>query len=157
MVARAQGRKRVVADVGGTNTRMAVFDPASGEMSGFRAYLNRDYDALEAIIADWLGQLQQQQPADFCLAAAAPPAMERVTMVNLDWSFSCGELATLFGFDRVHWLNDFQANASLANLYAREKNYKKALEHARAALKLSGQKHKAGLQRMVADLEKRIK
>ena len=49
--------------------------------------------------------------AVFCLAVAAPPAAELVTMVNVDWSFSCHDLAARFGFDRVRWLNDFQANA----------------------------------------------
>ena len=32
-------------------------------------------------------------------------------MVNMDWSFSCREMAAQFGFERCHWLNDFQANA----------------------------------------------
>jgi glucokinase len=90
---------------------MAVFDPANAEMSGICAYLNCDYASLEAIISAWLDQLQQEQPRDFCLAAAAPPAAELVTMVNVDWSFSCRDIAARFGFERVHWLNDFQANA----------------------------------------------
>ena len=111
MVDETPGRIRAVADVGGTNTRLAVFDPASAEISGIRAYANRDYASLQAVISAWLEQLQQEQPRDFCLAVAAPPAAERVTMVNVDWSFSCQDLAARFGFDRVRWLNDFQANA----------------------------------------------
>ena len=111
MVDETPGRIRAVADVGGTNTRLAVFDPASAEISGIRAYANRDYASLQAVISAWLDQLQQEQPRDFCLAVAAPPAAELVTMVNVDWSFSCHDLAARFGFDRVRWLNDFQANA----------------------------------------------
>ncbi len=104
-------RTRVVADVGGTNTRLAVFDPRSGELSEVGSYLNHDYGALEEVIAAWLKQLRQEQPRDFCIAVAAPPAGDRVTMVNLDWAFSCRDLAQQFGFQRIRWLNDFQANA----------------------------------------------
>jgi glucokinase len=111
MTTQGQDQRRLVADVGGTNTRMALFDPA---IDGFRAlsvYANRDHARLDDIIALWLETLQEEPPGDCCIAAAAPPGGDTVRMVNIDWSFSCAELARRFGFERIGWLNDFQANA----------------------------------------------
>ena len=32
-------------------------------------------------------------------------------MTNIDWSFSCRDLASCFGFNQLRRLNDFEANA----------------------------------------------
>lgn len=111
MVAGLTGGTRLVADVGGTNTRMAVFDPAANQFRQICTYLNRDHPGFENIIAQWLEALDEPPPQDCCIAAAAPPAGDQVTMINIGWSFSCRELARRFGFSQIAWLNDFQANA----------------------------------------------
>ena len=64
MTTQGQDQRRLVADVGGTNTRMALFDPA---IDGFRAlsvYANRDHARLDDIIALWLDTLQEEPPGD---------------------------------------------------------------------------------------------
>lgn len=102
---------RLVADVGGTNTRIALFDPAENALRHVRGYVNREYPSLEAVIAAWLADLGEPAPAACCLAVAAPLSADRVSMVNMDWSFSRRQVAAAFGFTRVGWLNDFEANA----------------------------------------------
>ncbi|MEP4486390.1 MAG: glucokinase [Halioglobus sp.] len=102
---------RLVADVGGTNTRIALFDGKLRELRAVANYNNNDYDSLEPIIQHWLGQLDAPPPTQACLAVAAPPSDDRVTMINLDWSFSITELARTFGFKQLRWINDFEANA----------------------------------------------
>ena len=102
---------RLVADVGGTNSRLALFDPLANELRALRTYVNRDYGQFEDIIATWLDALTEPPPPDCCLAVAAPPFADRVTMLNIDWSFSCRDLATRFGFSRLHCINDFEGNA----------------------------------------------
>lgn len=102
---------RLVADVGGTNTRLALFDPATTTLRRLATYSNREHTALEEIICGWLSDLDEPAPADCCMAVAAPPTGDQVTMVNINWSFSCRELASRFGFSRLLVLNDFQANA----------------------------------------------
>ena len=103
--------KRVVADIGGTNTRIALFDPAGSEFRALGTYINRDYQRLEDIFASWLEQLPEPAPETCCIAVAAPPSADRVVMSNMDWSFSCGELAAASGFAQLRRLNDFEANA----------------------------------------------
>jgi len=102
---------RLVADVGGTNTRIALFDPLRNEFRALHNYTNREFNCLEDIIAHWLGHLSEPKPRVCCLAVAAPPSADHVEMTNIDWSFSCGELASRFGFDQLRRLNDFEANA----------------------------------------------
>jgi len=111
MSAQSVPHNRLVADVGGTNTRLALFDPAANAYRALTTYINRDYSRFEDIIALWLETLAEPGPSHCCLAVAAPPAADRVTMINIDWSFSCRDLATRFGFTRLRWLNDFQSNA----------------------------------------------
>jgi glucokinase len=102
---------RLVADVGGTNTRLALFDPRTNELRAVAAYINREHERFEDIITLWLGTLDEPAPTVCCIAVAAPPAGDQVTMINIDWSFSCRELAANFGFSRLLQINDFEANA----------------------------------------------
>ena len=104
-------RIRIVADVGGTNTRIALYDPAADEYRQLASYENGEHPGIEDIISRWLAALGELPPTLCCIAAAAPPGGDRVTIINANWSFSCGELAQQFGFMQVSWLNDFQANA----------------------------------------------
>lgn len=102
---------RLVADVGGTNCRLALFDPLANELRSLTTYINRDYGQFEDIIAAWLDALAEPRPTDCCLAVAAPPFDDRVTMLNIDWSFSRSELAERFGFSQLRCINDFEGNA----------------------------------------------
>lgn len=102
---------RVVADVGGTNTRIALYDPAGEELRALTVYRNRDHARFEDVLSRWLDDLPEPAPGLCCLAVAAPPAGDRVVMFNSRWSFSCRELAQQFGFTRLRRLNDFESNA----------------------------------------------
>lgn len=122
MSAPASLHSRVVADVGGTNTRIALFDPTSGRFRALTSYVNRDHRRLEDIFDQWLVTLAEPAPDSCCMAVAAPPSGDRVDMVNIDWSFSCSEMANRFGFSQLRRINDFQANAyALPHLSATER------------------------------------
>lgn len=102
---------RLVADVGGTNSRVGLFDEASKTIDHIVEYRNTDFDGIEEVISRWLERLEAPAPSRACIAAAAPPDGDQITMINAGWSFSCRELADRFGLDQFLWLNDFQANA----------------------------------------------
>ncbi len=101
----------MVADVGGTNTRIALFDPATQEFHALSTFLNRDFARFEDVIDRWLQELNGPAPEFGCIAIAAPPGADRVAMVNIDWTFSCRDLAAQFDFKRLGWINDFEGNA----------------------------------------------
>jgi len=102
---------RLVADVGGTNTRIGLFDPQAGVLAHVTEYRNRDFDSFETLVGRWLDALPGPRPRHGCIAVAAPPAPDLVRMSNMNWSFSCSGLAARFGFERMGWINDFVANA----------------------------------------------
>ncbi|QIB65466.1 glucokinase [Kineobactrum salinum] len=104
-------KPRMVADVGGTNTRLALFDPADGQLHALHSYPNSDFASFEEVVASWLATLGEPAPATACVAVAAPPAGDRVVMSNVSWSFSCRELAGRFGFGQFRAINDFEAIA----------------------------------------------
>ena len=103
--------KRLVADIGGTNSRFALYDPENGQFRGLETFVNRDFEKFEDVVAQWLSQLQEPAPRDGCIAVAAAPSGDQVTMFNMNWSFSCKEIADRFGFSRFSWINDFSAIA----------------------------------------------
>ena len=102
---------RLVADVGGTNTRIGLFDEQHREFSSVASFNNCDHQSLAHVIRHWQEQLGERLPPRACIAAAAPPSGDQVTMVNIGWSFSIKDMAREFGFSQLGWLNDFQANA----------------------------------------------
>ncbi|MEH6633886.1 MAG: glucokinase [Halioglobus sp.] len=109
--------RRLVADVGGTNSRLALFDPVADELRAVHTYINRDYQRFEDVVATWIGSLCEPAPTTCCIAVAAPPADDLISMANMDWAFSCRELAARFGFTQLKPINDFQGNAyALAHL-----------------------------------------
>lgn len=102
---------RLTADVGGTNTRIALYDELSGDFRSVATFVNRDHGSLEDILKTWRKGLNEDWPHRGCIAAAAPPSGDEVVMVNIGWSFSRSALAKQFGLHQLRWLNDFQANA----------------------------------------------
>lgn len=102
---------RLVADVGGTNTRIALFQLSGHKLLALKCYHNRDFPGLEAVIARWLDECSEPKPLEACIAVAAPPDGDRATMSNCNWSFCGRELAARFGWERIGLINDFQANA----------------------------------------------
>jgi glucokinase len=104
---------RLVADVGGTNTRIALWDSGQAELRGLRVFRNQDYQRLEDVIAHWLAQSGVEVPGEACIAVAAAPAPadSRIHMLNIDWDFSCSDLSRRFSIPRVQWINDFSAIA----------------------------------------------
>lgn len=102
---------RLVADIGGTNSRLAVFDEGSREYRHLKTYLNCDYDSLAQIIASWRESLDEPPPKRACIAVAAAPGGDQVSMSSTGWEFSRAAIDKQYGFEQSRWLNDFEANA----------------------------------------------
>lgn len=102
--------QRLVADVGGTNTRLALFDEQAQRFDFLRSYRNRDFAQLEHLVLDWLGSIPAI-PDRGCIAIAACLDGDGVNMVNMDWHFSRADFARATGIAQLGWVNDFVGNA----------------------------------------------
>ena len=104
---------RVLAgDIGGTKTRLAVFDVKGERLDTLSeaSYPSGEFGSLDAIVQDFL----ERRSADCrqaCFGVAGPVQQGRVQTTNLPWVIDAQAMVRRFGFDTVSLMNDLQANA----------------------------------------------
>ncbi len=104
---------RVLAgDIGGTKTRLAVFevDGTALETVAEQTYLSQEHASLRKIIQDFLDQ-QRFTVEAACFGIAGPVRYSKVNTTNLPWHISATEIAERFDLAQVFLLNDLEANA----------------------------------------------
>ncbi len=118
----SEQQHRLVADVGGTNMRIARYDPARQQLSDERTLACADYVGPEQALSAYFETLDCAPPTQACLAMASLPSEgDEIRMTNLPWRFSRAALAQTFSFQRLAIINDFHAiGLSLPHLAARQ-------------------------------------
>lgn len=101
----------LIGDIGGTNARFALADPASPAFSNVVTLKCDDFESSESAIKHYLSSVKTGSPDVICLAAAGPIVDRRVRFTNNHWEIAADELAEDFSIDRVRLLNDFEAIA----------------------------------------------
>jgi glucokinase len=99
----------LVADIGGTNTRVALAAGRSVQQSTVRRFENDKYPDLSTILRQYLTQRSGPAPQAACVAMAGPVRDGRAVMTNLGWSMDKAELTSVTGAKTVAILNDLQA------------------------------------------------
>jgi glucokinase len=99
----------LVADIGGTNTRVALAQGPAIQPDSVRRYRNAEFPGLEPILARYLSERGLSAVAGACVAAAGPVRDGIATMTNLDWTIDGAALTRATGATRVSILNDLQA------------------------------------------------
>ncbi len=102
----------ILADIGGTNTRVALADGTAVRPDSVARYSNAEYKArgqdIAHILRDYLATTGAR-PDGVCVAAAGPVQDGIATMTNLDWVMDGAKLTAATGAVRVAILNDLQA------------------------------------------------
>lgn len=102
----------ILADIGGTNTRVALANGAEVSQGSIRRFPNADYKArgqdIAHILQDYLAEAGVTVDG-VCVAAAGPVQDGVATMTNLDWEMDAPKLSRATGASRVAILNDLQA------------------------------------------------
>jgi len=101
----------LIGDIGGTNARFALADPAKPAFSNVVTLQCDDFESADSAIKRYLKSVKAAPPAVICLAAAGPIIDKRVRFTNNHWEIAAGDLAGEFSIDRVRLLNDFEAIA----------------------------------------------
>jgi glucokinase len=99
----------LVGDIGGTHSRFALLGD-DGRPADARAYQNDDVGSLENVIAQYLRETGAE-PSSAVLAVAAAVIGPEIELTNRDWRFRVDDLKQQFGLTRLHFVNDFEAQA----------------------------------------------
>lgn len=102
----------ILADIGGTNTRVALAQGTALRHDSIRRFSNAEYQARGQDIAQVLRDYLDQTGARVlgtCVAAAGPVQDGVATMTNLAWVIDGAKLTAATGASRVAILNDLQA------------------------------------------------
>lgn len=99
----------LVADIGGTNTRVALADGRQIVDGTIRRYRNSDFPGLESVLRRYVDDEGGVDPIAACVAVAGPVRDGRATMTNLDWTIDKDTLSRATKAETVAILNDLQA------------------------------------------------
>ena len=98
---------QLVADVGGTNCRLALADANGLHAGTVRRFRNNDYNSFSACARAYLADHSGVTSA--AVAIAGPVARGWGRLTNRDWHFDAEELAQELSLDVVYLLNDLEA------------------------------------------------
>jgi glucokinase len=107
---------KVVADIGGTNIRLARVDHEQ-QLYAVKVYKCADFPSLEAVLAGYFTeQSLSAQQVSACLAIACPVEQDTVVMTNLPWQFSKSALKASLQLKELWLINDYTAVAHAISL-----------------------------------------
>jgi glucokinase len=99
----------LLADLGGTNTRVALAGPKGVLEGSARSYPNRDFSGLEHVLRAYLKETGTTRVTALCAGVAGPVQGDRAQLTNHDWLIEAEVLRQATGAARVHLINDLQA------------------------------------------------
>lgn len=103
----------VLADIGGTNARFALYSPQQGgeiqlyEQQQYRCAQFSDFSKALSTYLDQTGHVVEGA----CVSIAGPAEPETIHITNLGWTFSISEVKETFGFQHMWVINDATAAA----------------------------------------------
>lgn len=100
---------RFVADVGGTNIRLAIFE--NDKLHSIEKYLCNDFDTIGMAIKHYFAAHPQVKFTSGCIAIACPVPGDWVKMTNHYWQFSIAALKQELALDWLGVINDFTSVA----------------------------------------------
>ncbi|KAJ55405.1 hypothetical protein ACMU_11965 [Actibacterium mucosum KCTC 23349] len=99
----------LVADIGGTNTRVALAKGRALQADSIQRFRNADFEGLEPILHTYLGAQQPGPLSGVCVAIAGPVSDGRGSLTNLNWTIAPEPLSALAGGAPALVVNDLQA------------------------------------------------
>ena len=98
----------LLVDLGGTNVRFALVEPAGGGIAGLTSFACADFPNLAEAVRFYLAGRVVDTAA---MAVAAPISGGDVLMTNSHWGFNVSRLQQQLGLHRLMVVNDFAATA----------------------------------------------
>ena len=109
--------RNLLADVGGTNTRVAMAVDGLADPQSIQRFRNDDFESLRDVLAHYLTTTNENAPDFGCIAVAGPVSGGEGELTNIDWRIRDVELSQFLNAKRVFVLNDLEAQGhALSNL-----------------------------------------
>jgi len=101
----------LVADIGGTNTRVALAQGPLMQASSVTRFRNADHAGISSVIAAYLqaNAITDAEIGGVCVAAAGPVRDGVAQLTNLNWRIDRSAMASVLTADTSAVLNDLQA------------------------------------------------
>jgi len=98
-----------MADIGGTNTRVAIANGLDVDATSIERFRNSDHSGLEDVLVTYLAKRPTLTPSAACAAIAGPVKNGQGTLTNLDWTVDETLLKRATGATFASVINDLQA------------------------------------------------
>lgn len=104
------GMQYLIADVGGTNTRVALAHDGRLQTDSIHRYRNVNQFGVAEILRDYLSNhAPDSRPSAVCIDVAGPVGDNQGQLTNLDWTVTTAQLCDATGASRGAIINDMQA------------------------------------------------
>lgn len=98
-----------MADVGGTNCRLALAEGGELAADSIRRYRNAEFDRFESVLKEYLATMRAGPVSRACVAVAGPVKDGSASLTNVDWRISESGVGAAAGTTRTAVINDMQA------------------------------------------------
>jgi len=105
----------VVADVGGTNTRIALIKDSKIQPDTVKHYANDNFISFDQLLESYLKAEKIDRCAAACIAIASAINGDSATLTNRDWLIDKNAIKRIAACDSVILINDFEALALSLN------------------------------------------
>lgn len=99
----------LVADVGGTNTRVALCPQDSAKPEAVQKFRNSEFASLSDVLSHYLAAQDNAPCSAACVAVAGPVTNGVGRMTNLDWAMDADTLTQATGASVGYVINDLEA------------------------------------------------
>jgi len=100
---------RLVADIGGTNARLALASSGRVQAGTVRSFRNADFRSFDEVAERYLREASAPRPPEVVAAVAGPVRGGQVRLTNRDWLIDAEALGNRLGASRVQLVNDLTA------------------------------------------------
>lgn len=111
----------LLADIGGTNARLALADAGGVDANSIRRFRNGEFPDFDRLLSQYLDQLGRPAVEQVCCAIAGPVAGTSAQLTNRNWHFSSDRIAIESGAKKIHLINDLSALAQALPRIATER------------------------------------
>jgi glucokinase len=100
----------LIADIGGTNSRLTLVRKKSKNFINLKVYKSKNFKDIYEVVKSYFSELDLKKiPNVAVIALAGPVIKDQAYLTNLNWKVSKYKLKKLFGFKEVILINDLQA------------------------------------------------